>query len=492
MSEKQPVSQRALNTDELLDRLAEAGGKLTAEEDVLFKGTKLVIPEVMNLADAARFINEKISEDEREMEFNRVYNFRPWDGARATMRALKVAFGMVSQRVTPGFFGDSPPKLITINIGVNETEQVPWGRMAIPMLPGMDFDLGSVNHPEHGILFSISATGPRKYRHHVEGVFNLIGRELERESLYRGKAFDGQSNPEFLDLSTVSRDKVIYAEDVMTQLEANVWSLIRYTDKMEKLGISLKRAVLFEGPFGTGKTLGAFLTAQIAVQNGWSFIYCRPGRDNLRAVMATARLYQPACVFFEDVDTVAASDSGTGDHVTELLDIFDGIQSKGTKILCVLTTNNVDTIHKGMVRPGRLDAMIHIGALDINGIERMGKAVLDPSFLDEDVDWQVVGEAMVGFLPAFVKEALERAVRYSVARNEGEPSVLSTADFVAAAEGLRPQLDLMNDADDTAPRDPLGIAMEKSLANALNRTNLQLDEDGISLVAKGEENALTR
>lgn len=470
-------STLVLDQESLLDRLAEAGGKLTAEEDVVFQGTKLIVPLNMDLHDAIRFLSEKVSEDERPMSFSRTFDFRPWDGARATMRALKKTFGMVSQRSIMTMFGPEPPELRTINVGVGKTEQIPWGKMAIPLLPGMDFYLGGTKHPEKGTLFGINAQGPRKYRHHVEGIFRLVAAELQEDSLYRGNAFDGQEDPEFLDLSTVSADKVIYSEEVMTQLEANVWSLIRYTDEMERQGVPLKRAVLFEGPYGTGKTLGAYLTAQIAQQHGWTFIYCRPGRDNLGEVMATARLYQPACVFFEDVDTVAASASGKADHVTELLDLFDGIQAKGTKIMCVLTTNNVKTIHKGMVRPGRLDAVIHIGELDTQGIRRMTHAVIDNSLLAKDIDWDALGEAMKDFLPAFVREVLDRAMRYAMARNKGKPAVLSTDDFVAAAHGLRPQLDLMNGAGDTPPVDSVSQALTRTVREAVEGTKV-LDNDG--------------
>lgn len=477
--EEREAKKTALVSEQeiLLQRLAEAGGKLTAEEDVLFEGTKLIIPAKMDIGDAIHFLAEKQSEDERTVQFSRTFDFRPWDGARATMRALKATFGMVSQRATMGMFGPNPPEMRTINVGVGETEQVPWGRLAIPLLPGVDFYLGGILNSEKGNLFAVSAEGPRKYRHHIEGVFNLIASELQKDSLYRGKAFDGQANPEFLDLSTVSPDKVIYSEEVMTQLEANVWSLIRYSDKMAAHGVPLKRAVLFEGPYGTGKTLGAYLTAQIAVQNGWSFIYCRPGRDSLSEVLATARLYQPACVFFEDIDTVAAASSGRADHVTELLDLFDGIQAKGTRIMCVLTTNNVQSIHKGMVRPGRLDSVITIGALDTRGIERMAKAVITADCLDSDIDWAKVGEAMDGFLPAFVRESLDRAVRYNMSRNQGDLTSLGTSDFVDAANGLRPQLDLMNGAGDTPVIDTVEVALARTVRGAIKGSRV-LDDDG--------------
>ncbi len=239
--------------------------------------------------------------------------------------------------------------------------------------------------PDFGQLFTLAATGPRRYRHHIEGIFRLVEEELATSSMYRGKAFDGQEVPQFLDLSGVDSSKVVYTDHVVERLEADIWALIRYPDQMRKMGLPLKRAILLEGPYGTGKTLAAYLTGQISQQHGWTFIYGRPGRDELEDVMATARLYQPAVVFFEDVDSIASADGL--DHMGRMLDILDGIQSKGTEIICILTTNHIDRIHKGMVRPGRLDAVIHIGALDAPAIERLVHSLVPDDLVSKDVDW---------------------------------------------------------------------------------------------------------
>jgi transitional endoplasmic reticulum ATPase len=464
------VSDRA----RILDNLAELGGKLTAEEDVLFQGQKFILPERMDLGSAISFLREKQLEDENEMNFTRTFRYRPWDGARATMAALRKAFGIVSQR-GQGAHGSAPPELRTIPISATETEQIPWGGLGVGHLPGCSLSLGSVKDPDFGPLFTLSAVGPRRYRHHIEGIFRLVEEELRANSMYRAKAFDGQEVPQFLDLSGVDPAKVIYTDQVVDRLEADIWALIRYPEQMRKMGLPLKRAVLLEGPYGTGKTLAAFLTAQIAQDHGWTFIYGRPGRDELEEVMATARLYPPAVVFFEDVDTIAHAEGV--DHVSRTLDILDGIQAKGTEILCILTTNHLDRIHKGMVRPGRLDAVIHIGALDAPAIERLVHSLVPDSLIADDVDWHAVGAAMDGFMPAFCKEAIDRAMRWNLARNKGNPSSLTTEDFIAAADGLRPQLELMSRAGEGARLDGIASAIERTVKQSI---------DGTLLVRKGE------
>lgn len=438
--------------DRLLDELATIGGKLTAEEDILFRGTKLVLPETMTLTEAITFLKEKVNEDNREMTFERTFMYRPHDGARATMLAMKRAFGAVSQRGVPGFFGETPPSLVSVPVSATETEQVPWGGLGVVHLPGMTFYLQATKDREFGQVFHISATGPRKYRFHVEGLFKLIGEELERNSLYRGKAFDGKQMPSFLDLSGVNPEKVIYSDETTRQLEANIWSLLRYPDEMQALGVPLKRAVLLEGPYGTGKTLAAYLTARVAVENHWSFLLCRPVQDKLLDVMATARLYQPAVVFFEDVDTIT---EGEDDQLRKLLDIMDGIQAKGARIIVVVTTNHVERIHKAMVRPGRLDAVIHVGPLDAHGVQRMIQATVPSELLSPDIEWDQVTDSFKGFLPAFCREAIDRTVRYNVSRNQGQATKLMTEDFVDAAAGLRPQLELMEGAAERQLKDTI-------------------------------------
>ena len=451
--------------EKILNLLAELGGGLTSDDDITFEGSKLVLPETMTPVDAINFLESHIEQNEAQTSMVKQFRYRPWDGAHATQAALKKMFGTVGVGKAT-FFGMIPPTLVEINTGTNTTEQVPWGRIEVSMIEGV-IDLGGSNDKELGPLFSVSVTTKRKYRSHVQGLFAAIQDELEHNSIYKEKAIDGQDKPEFLELSTLDETSIVFSDDVMTQLNANVWSLLENTDQMEALGLPLKRAVLLEGPYGTGKTSAAFITAKKAVENGWTFLYCRPGRDSLSEVMQTARLYQPAVVFFEDVDTI--SSTGDADDVTRLLDLFDGINAKGTKLMAVMTTNHVERIHRGMVRPGRLDAVIHIGALDQNGVTRMIERLV-PKDMRGTLDYSAIYSSMEGFLPAYVREAIDRAIRYSLVRNGGTAKKvkLETQDFIDAADGLRPQLALMIEAAEGETEPTLDRALREAVADVMH------------------------
>src|SRR5688572_25028444 len=195
------------NERKLLETLAELGGNTANEDSLVFEGNRLVLPELMTPYEAIETIDRYIKMQEAETSFSKSFNYRPWDGAVCTAAAMKKLFGFSGIGVpTPGFFGPNPPELITLNIGPDETIQVPWGRLELPPLKAT-LDLGGTHHPEYGVLFHINVTCPRKYRGHIEGLFKAIEDELVNNSIYKGGAFDGQDMPEFLDLSGVDPSK---------------------------------------------------------------------------------------------------------------------------------------------------------------------------------------------------------------------------------------------------------------------------------------------
>jgi transitional endoplasmic reticulum ATPase len=453
------------------------GGKQVSDDDVVFEGKQIKLPATMTERSAIKFLQKRIEQKEEITSFSHKFKNRPWDGAYCMNAALKKNFGTTGiAQATFSLFGKNPPKLIAIETAVGKTEQVPWGVIEFPPLEAM-LSLGAMMDPELGLLFVLNVECARKYAAQVEGLFKLVENELREHSIYKGKALNGAENPSFIDPYAVDRTKVVYTEEVTMQLNANIWSLLRHTDAQKRAGLPLKRSVLLSGPYGTGKSLAAMLTAQEAVENGWTFIQCRPGKDDLGQVMQTALLYQPAVVFYEDVDTIAQS--GDPDKVSSLLDLFDGITAKGTELVCVMTTNHAELIHKGMVRPGRLDAVITIDALDGPGKEALIKASVPANLLSESIDYALIDQAMDGFLPAFIKEAITRAVRYAIARTDGDPDVLVTQDFVEAAKGLRGQLDLMNGNSEGFLPDSLEVAMKNLVQGAHKETlNTALIERG--------------
>jgi transitional endoplasmic reticulum ATPase len=334
----------------VLDTLDTLGGLTVQDDALLFQGEKFILPEQMEgqIPSAIKYLKDYQDQQETTYNYNRTFKYRPWDGAAAFDRTMKRLFGTtgIGTAFWGGpFVGEVKPEFVSIDVAPGETTQVPWGMVRFEPLQA-DFYLQGTKDRELGVLFVLSVGAPRKNRRRITAFFDELERELRTNSIYRGKAITGAANPGFLDTSLVDPKKVVYSDDVLTQLDASVWSLLRYSDRMRELGMPLKRQVLLEGPYGTGKTLAGMLTAQIAEQNNWTFILCRPGQDDLFECLRTAQLYAPAVVQFEDVDTVAGQ--GTKQDMSALLDALDGITNKGVDVVGLFTTNNVEQLHKGV------------------------------------------------------------------------------------------------------------------------------------------------
>lgn len=469
-------TEHELARDEMLRALDAIGAKTIGEDGLVFQGNKFILPLTMNgrVSDAIRYLEEYQETQETKFHFSRNFNYRPWDGANAFDRAMKRVFGTAGVgKSIRTMFGEIPPQYREIAVGPNETRQVPWGRVAFSPIEA-EFTLGATRVENYGIVFELSASAPRKYRTHVQAFFQVVEQELRENSIYKGQAITGGGEPNFLDTAAIDPEQVVYTPDVLVQLETNMWSLLRYTDNMRRNGISLKRAVLVEGPYGTGKTMAGMLTAKEAVAAGWTFILARPGQDDLMEVLETAQLYAPAVVWYEDIDTIGKGHSDM--QISRLLDVLDGITNKGTEVLAGFTTNHAHKIQKGVLRPGRLDAVIHIGHLDGPRFERLVRATVPADGLGE-VDFEKVGAAFDGLLPAFAKEAINRAMQYSMARNGGELAPINTDDLVNAAAGLRPQLAMMERAHEGVREDTLTTTFQKLFDGRLDGVRL-LDEDG--------------
>ena len=440
-----------------LDRMA--ADVIIGDEVEFHDSPKIVLPRGMTYSKAYKILERLQKEQETPTSFSRTFYYRPDDGANATFHVMKQMFGMMMGKPQMTFFGLQPAETRTIKVGVGKTLQVPWGLLEIPVFPGLELRIGTTRDRDFGIVFYLAAEGPKKYADDMEKLFDNVEAFLKKNSIYRGQAILGSESPEFMNLALIKPDQIIFSDEVQHTVNGTLWGPIRHADAMRKTGVPLKRALLAHGPFGTGKTSLGLLTALEAVANGWTFISAKPGRDDVNDVLMTAKLYQPAVVFVEDIDN--ATSSGEADEVTKFLDTFDGVAAKGGEIIAVLTTNYIERIHKGMLRPGRLDAVIEISSLDRNGIERLVKAVVPTTNLGSEVDFDKVGEAMEGFLPAFVKEAVNRSMMFSIDRLNGSTEyVIDTEDLVGAAHSLRPQLDYLNGASEGKMRPTVEVALE--------------------------------
>lgn len=425
----------------------------------------IVLPRDATYEWAIDTLQRKMREQETVVSFTRTYTYRPDDGAHAAAIVLKELYGLTIGKATETFFGSRLPELRTITIGFGKTEQVPWGLIEIPSLPGAQIRLTESEHEHHGPVFAVKVDAARKHKAEIEKLFDAIETKLKTGSIYRGHALVGARTLEFMDLTEFDAAKIVFSSAVTETLNNALYGAIRNAKAMAADGIPIKRSILLYGPYGTGKSSVGQITGQIAERYGFTFLQARTGEDNVADVLRTARMYEPAVVFIEDIDNQTST--ANPQDVAKLLETFDGITAKGSKVIMVMTTNKIDDIHAGMLRPGRLDYIVEIANLDRQGCEGLIRAIVDPGKLAADVDFDKVYEQMTEFEPAFVKATADRAKTWALNRTGGKRTYkLTTADLAGAAQSLHPQLARLRNAQEGIPEPTLDVAFRRMAQDA--------------------------
>ncbi|MBD3188925.1 CDC48 family AAA ATPase [Candidatus Bathyarchaeota archaeon] len=145
----------------------------------------------------------------------------------------------------------------------------------------------------------------------------------------------------------------------------------------ERAGIREPAGVLLYGPPGCGKTL---LAQAVANESEANFIsikgpelfskYVGETERAVREVFRKARTAAPAIIYFDELDAIApmrGREFGSQVYesiVNQILAEMDGIESR-KRIVIVGATNRPDIIDPALLRPGRFDNVILVGAPDL-------------------------------------------------------------------------------------------------------------------------------
>lgn len=410
-------------------------------------------PAHLSELEIADMMKKKHKELNSEVQIYHRISCHPLDGVVALHRAIREHHNAVSVSGKKSFFGEQPPVMISVQTDYDKFQQVPWGQINIPGIDGEVTCQVDVSEGDPGIV----VTGVVKFKD-KEKVAQLAKRAeqiVNTESMYHNKAVSislewlregHQFDPDvhgfkFLNLDGVDPNGLIFNDITKSLLEISLFAFIKNPQGCRLNGIPLKRGILLEGRYGTGKTMTAYVTAKLAIENGFTFIMCEDARD-LQHIVKMARRYEPCVIFCEDIDRVFTKDRTH--KMDELLNTIDGFQSKGSEIVLVLTTNHVENIHKAMMRPGRLDSVMELLPPDAKAVEQLIHYYASKQ-LTSDADLTRVGEVLAGKTPAVIREAVERAKIGTISRigHEQIDGKVNGDDLVTAALSMERHLELM-------------------------------------------------
>jgi transitional endoplasmic reticulum ATPase len=443
--------------------------------EVVKHGEKIIIPETLGYKDASDILLRKLEEEEQVVSFHETIPCFPLEGALGLHAVLNDMFGAALQEASRSFFGDAPPQMLTIETGPDTKVSAPWGNFAFPLDKGTTITCGA--HPHDGrFCLCISGKTKKKWMPTILEIASRVKQYVKEHSIYRGKALrmtfasGHYGEPSFMDLRGVKVDEVVYNKDLTGLIETNILTPIIHAQACRDANIPLKRGVLAAGPYGTGKSLLARAVARIGTDNGWTFIYIKDA-SQLADAIRFAQAYQPAIIFAEDVDRHMSG--GRTDEMDNILNTLDGIDSKTSELMVILTTNHLDQINQAMLRPGRLDVILNIVAPDAEAVQRLIK-LYARGRLDETSDLVEAGELLAGFTPAVVREVVERAKLASITRTGKADSWLIGEDIAVSARTMVQQQNLLKKPEEPKPdwstqmaKEIAGVAVEKLKANGL-------------------------
>ena len=247
-----------------------------------------------------------------------------------------------------------------------------------------------------------------------------------------GKAFDF-AKAKYKDKSdkpTTFKD-VAGCNEEKEELEEIV-EFLKHPNQFNALGARIPKGVLLMGQPGTGKTL---LARAVAGEAGVPFfsisgsdfveMFVGVGASRVRDLFGEAKKNAPAIIFIDEIDAVGrhrgAGLGGGHDEreqtLNQLLVEMDGF-GNNTGIIVMAATNRADILDPALLRPGRFDRQIVVGAPDVEGREAILKIHTRNKPLGPDVDLGVIAKSTAGFTGAELENLTNEAALLAARRKK--------------------------------------------------------------------------
>ena len=199
-----------------------------------------------------------------------------------------------------------------------------------------------------------------------------------------------------------------------------------------QIGARIPKGVLLVGPPGTGKTL---IARAVAGEAGVPFLsisgsdfvelYVGVGASRVRDLFEQAKKNAPAIVFIDEIDAVGrqrgAGLGGGHDEreqtLNQLLVEMDGFGAN-EGVIVIAATNRKDILDNALLRPGRFDRQVYVGAPDVKGREAILKVHARNKQFDPDVKFADIAKTTAGFTGADLENLLNEAALLAARRNK--------------------------------------------------------------------------
>jgi transitional endoplasmic reticulum ATPase len=235
--------------------------------------------------------------------------------------------------------------------------------------------------------------------------------------------------------------------DSKRTLYYNLITAIKEPENFIKMGVKPPRGALLFGAPGCGKSL---IARALATESSANIIMVRgpevlskwvgESEKAVREIFRKAKASSPCVVVFDELDSLARPRGGddlSGNErvLSQLLTEMDDSGSAGVIVIGI--TNRPDLIDTSLLRPGRLDLILFIGAPDEKGRLEIMKILTALMPLANDVSMENISQSTKGFsgadLGALCREAAVNAMRC-------KSEIISNTDFGSALHLVKPSI----------------------------------------------------
>ena len=235
------------------------------------------------------------------------------------------------------------------------------------------------------------------------------------------------------DKNKVTFKDVAGVDEEKEELEEIV-EFLKSPKKFTDMGARIPKGVLLVGQPGTGKTLLAKAVAGEAgvpffIISGSDFVemFVGVGASRVRDLFEQAKRNSPCIVFIDEIDAVGrqrgAGLGGGHDEreqtLNQLLVEMDGF-APNEGVIVLAATNRPDVLDKALLRAGRFDRQIVVGAPDVKAREQILEVHARKKRLADDVDLGLVAKNTSGFAGADLENVLNEAALLTARRNKPE------------------------------------------------------------------------
>ncbi|WML36307.1 ATP-dependent zinc metalloprotease FtsH [Clostridium sp. OS1-26] len=233
------------------------------------------------------------------------------------------------------------------------------------------------------------------------------------------------------DKKKVTFNDVAGADEEKAEL-AEIVDFLKQPKRYIEMGARIPKGVLLVGPPGTGKTL---LAKAIAGEAGVPFfsisgsdfveMFVGVGASRVRDLFDQAKKNSPCIIFIDEIDAVGrqrgAGLGGGHDEreqtLNQLLVEMDGF-GVNEGIIMIAATNRPDILDPALLRPGRFDRQIVVGAPDVKGREEILKVHSKNKPLATEVKLDVLAKRTPGFTGADLENLMNESALLAVRKNK--------------------------------------------------------------------------